>query len=44
MVGDMTQREAARVAGVHESTISRRLARGYSPQEAIHGIGKSVTL
>ncbi len=37
MVGDMTQREAAIVAGVHESTIARRIGRGMTPQEAIYG-------
>lgn len=36
-VGGMTQAQAARLAGVHESTIMRRIARGMSPEEAIHG-------
>lgn len=37
LVGTVTQAEAARLAGVHQSTIMRRLARGLTPQEAIYG-------
>lgn len=38
MVGNLLQVDAARAAGVHESTISRRVARGYTPSEAISGV------